>query len=352
MAEELGGVDSAELAREAVAAAVPTDLEALSPTTHLSDQIIEADRAREAAEAEAEEVEPILLPVDEFGQPVEPTEEPPAVETPPAEVVTQPATEEVPVEMDETWFALQEIGIDLGVKRTDLPAEVQPAYDKLAQAALVAAESYSGKMNELTAAQLQVQQFAEKLSEDPAKVLLTLAVTSPDAFRSAVETFEEMETDPKTKDLVLRELQAEAKLAAAQRSEDMYRNAHIQTQVKQITNATRVAAERHNVDAGLAERMVALQIQANKGAIEISTVDNIVAQLKPRNAAPATVVATPAKVAAVAAAPPTQAIAGTGTPVVESAIADQASPGLTTATHNPFMSLVKSASARIGRTGE
>ena len=332
MPEEAGGVNAAELAAEAASEAVgatsvgelvtgvqdPGELLNIPPQEAdigaIDEEALAAAAAEQAGEAAA-------VPV-----------------IPAAEVTPEP-------EIDQVFVQLQELGIDLGLTRADLPEELHPSYELLATQAVQAAQVVAERLQQLEVSQMEMKQFAQKMQEDPQKVLLTMAVTNPEAFQEAITTFEEMQTDERTKDLVVRELQAEARLAAADRQAQMYQSRALNSRVAEVETATKNAAARYNVDLTLAQKFVAMRISAGgTGDIDISAVDGVVAQLKPAMRTP---VATPAKQAAAAQAPNVP-LAGAGTSA--SAVADEVSPGLTTGSRNPLMALVKAASAKVARS--
>lgn len=354
MADQIGGVDSKALATEAMAAAVNSqlapedaqgemlDIPPINPQQHAQPEA-DVPTATEIMEGVEVEVEGTLM-----GE-----EEPPVVDpVPVVPVVEEPVVAAPQGTLDEVAMALQQAGIDLGVNRADLPAELHQAYDNLTNTALVAASDYQNRVNQLQNSQAEMQQFATQLQEDPAKVLLTLAVTNPEAFRASITQFEEMESDERFASMVKRELQAEATLKAAQRAQMVNQQTQQQTYAGVLTNATRTAAAQYGVDPKAAEEMVAMAIQAGGGQLEASAIPGIVSRLRP--VAPVPVVATPAKVAAVAAAP-TAPVQGTGEPAAATpTVRDEASYGLTTKSQHPLMDLVKDASRRasIAMRGE
>jgi len=250
-----------------------------------------------------------------------------------------------PTSMDETFLRLAEVGIDFGIRKGDLPEELHGAYDRLADEAMIAVNVYQNKMNQMQMAQAEMQQFAQRLEQDPQKVLLTMAITKPEAFQEAMTAYEEMQQDDRYKNMVIRELQAEAKLSSAERQQQVWQQRQMSNKIQVVTNATHVAADKHGVDREVAERYVAMQIQANNGDIDPRQVDMVVASLRQKTA----VAAAPAKVRKVQQAP-TQSVQGQGTPPSRGAIVpkDEVSPGLTHSSRNPFLSLVKQASRRIG----
>lgn len=338
MADAIGGVDSGALASEAAAEAVAGETATTTEPTVTVEPAVTTEPVVATEPTPAE----MLRGVEEL--PVETevvTEVVTAVET---EVETEVTTEVAT--LDDISASLAQAGIDLGVSRADLPAELHEAYDNLTNTALMAADAYQQSMMNLENDRLEMKQFATAIEGDPQTVLLTMAVTNPDAFKTAVEQFQEMQDDPRVKDMVLRELKADATLKAANRAQEVFQNAHRTNKTAMVVNAVKTSATRHGVDPIQAEEMVALSIRANGGDIDVRSIEGIVSRLRPVVAAPvAPPVATPAKVAAVADAP-TAPVQGTGTPATIIEPEGEISPGLTHANRNPMIELVKSASRR------
>ena len=311
---DIGGVDSEELANEVIRDVVG-NLETLEPG-----------------------VEPLELGTEEE----QPLEGEPVVEAPVTPI--DPVAPVEPSELDETFLQLREIGIDFGIQKGELPPELHDAYDRLAGEAVTAVNAFQTRMNEMQLAQAEMQQFAQKLEQDPQKVLLTMAVTKPEEFQKAVQSYEEMQQDDRYKDMVIRELQAEAKLSAAERQQQVFQQRQMQTKIQVVTKATHVAADKLGVDRDLAEKYVAMQIQANGGDINPGTVEGIVSSLRVRTTPPIN----PAAKAARVAQAPTRPVEGQGTPTGNAGLPEnEASPGLTKVSRNPFLSLVRDASRRV-----
>lgn len=225
-------------------------------------------------------------------QPVETQEETeePTEATEPAEEEVEEATQEAAAEaaaspessFDESDYAeLLEAGIDLGVKPSDVPADLMPAYNELVQSAI---DQHSEAMEarlEAQEAQMQIADFAETLQENPQQVLTTMAVQSPDAFQEAMQTFERMQTDEEFRDMKIRELEADAKLKEAERLESARQEQRLEQKAERVRNRTRHVADRHGVDEEVAEQVVASAIIQNDGDIGLSEVDEIVAGLAP-----------------------------------------------------------------------
>lgn len=271
--------------------------------------------------------------------------------TPPAEAA---AAEEVPQgpDIEELTRLVDEAALDLGVSPAEINAELLPVFEKLVQSSIQLKQRAAAKESEAAEAVEQVQEFARQLKESPDRLLLSMALTQPEVFAKVVETFTEMQADPRIKALVERELTAEARLREAERKEKLYGQETIRTRTEKVVNATTIAARKHGVPYELAEQFVAAAITNANGEFGPQNVEEVVTKLAkqiqakaaPRKPAPR--VATPAKVAATATAPTTSAAGATTPP--PAAGERTASAGLKEATpHGRIMDIIKSAGKRL-----
>lgn len=214
-------------------------------------------------------------------------------------------------EMAEVEKVLKEIGLDIGVAAADLPAELRPAYAKIVQSVADLAERAMSQQLEASAQISAVNEFKTRLEQSPDRLLLSLAVTKPDAFKKAVEMFSTMEQDPRVKELVLRELEVEARQQETERRERGFTERERRTKANQVIGETRRAARIHGVDYALAEKVVALAVQANGGDLDVADVSDLVKDLRPATAQTKRIV-TPTKAAAVKAAPTQSVDTGKG----------------------------------------
>ena len=232
-------------------------------------------------------------------------------------------TAEAPEDIGEVEKILQEVGIDLGITASDVPEELHPAYARLVQSAADFAQSVLQQQLSASEALQQVDEFSKQLEGSPDRLLLSLAVSKPEAFAKAVEVYQQMQTDERMKDLVVRELQSEARLREAERREKLVLEGDKRTKARQVIAATHRAARSMGVNFDLAEKVVALAVQANGGDLDVAEVEGIVSELKP--AGPKIkkpLVATPNKVEVTATAN-TQPVAGSGNvPPVKQAVTD------------------------------
>ena len=241
---------------------------------------------------------------------------------------------------------LTEAGFDVGIDVAALPPEATPAFDSLARRFVELAQIATAREQEAAAAVLQVQEFSKQLEEHPDKLMLALAVTRPEVIAQFVERFNLMQTDPREKDMVIRELQAEARERETNRKERLLTDADRSAQARRVEAAVTRAARIHGVDLNVAMKVVAMAVKGNNNWLEVGDVDPLVSGLKPSKPAPKLVrVATPAKVAAAAIAPKL--------PVAPAPPAPRTTPGLTTVdTKHPgvggeFRELVGNASRRF-----
>lgn len=265
---------------------------------------------------------------------------------------TAPATEEVVEEvsgpdLDEIDRIVQEAALDLGVHPRDVPTELLPVFEKLVQNAVQIRASAEAERLQAAEQIEQVQEFARQLKESPDRLLLTLAVSNPEVFTQAIETFQEMQANPKMKDMVIRELTSEARLREAERKERVLNDSTYRDRAQRVITATQVSSRKHGVPFEVAEQIVASAITQNQGKLEPGDVEAIVAKLATdlraknliRKQAPR--VATPAKVAAAAAAPNTEVGAAKAPPAAQPSTA---SAGLTETTpHGRLRSIISRA---------
>ena len=242
-------------------------------------------------------------------------------------------------DVTEVETVLSELGIDLGVKRAELPAELQPMYDRVVTNLAGVVENELAQVMEASESQRRMKDFSDALEKEPDKLLLAIAINKPEVFTQVAAVVQQMQSDPNHRDLVLRELTAAARERDAIRREAMLNERDKRVKARQVIAATASASREMGVDHDLAEKVVALAIQANGGDIDLASVKGIVADLKPSGAA-AVRVASPASIAAARTAP-TGAVAG-------APAAGAASPGLTPATDRAggggkFKTLVHSA---------
>jgi len=252
-----------------------------------------------------------------------------------------------PEEISEAEQLLSEAGIELGITYAEVPPELQPAYARLVQTTVDAAQTTLQQRFESAELVEQVKEFAQRLQDSPDKLLLSLAVRNPEAFRQAVEVFNEMQTDERVKNLVVRELQAEARLREAERKERVNAQTGQQGKIQRVIAATRRAAATYGVPFAAAENVVAMAIKGNGGDIEITAVDQVVkehAAALGRQGRQKVRLATPQKVAAAAAAP--NQPAGNAAPPPQPG-AETPSKGLQFANpHSRFKNIIRTALAK------
>lgn len=244
----------------------------------------------------------------------------------------------------EVEKVLSELGVDLGVDRAGLPPEMLPAYSRLVQSAVDMSQRELSERLAASEAQRQVTELGERLEKEPEKLLLAVAISKPDVFEKVIQIFQAMQQDPQHRDLVLRELETDARSRELARREASYTERDIVTQARQVTTATKIACRKANVPFEMGEKVVALAIKANGGRLEPSEVDGIIGDLKGfiiQPAAPKPVAAV-AKVATVGAAPAAP-VAGSAAPaVVTEPVLPRVGGG------SVFRNLIRDANAKIG----
>jgi len=215
-----------------------------------------------------------------------------------------------PEDVAEAELLLSEAGIETGTTYAEVPEALRPVYARFIQTAVDVAQVTL--QQRLDAAELseQVKEFAQRLQESPDKLLLSIALKNPEAFQQAANVYAEMQTDERVRGLVIRELQAEARLREADRKEKVNTQAGQQVKVQRVIAATRRAATAYGLPFAAAESIVAKEIKANRGEIDIATVEAVVkehAEIMGRVGRKGVRLATPATIAAAATVPNTPA---------------------------------------------
>ena len=288
-----------------------------------------------------------------------PTPDAPGVEVPgePAadpnatveDVIEEVIEEMTPEDLTALEQSLQAAGISLGTKITDLPAEAQSPYlDALEQVSVVVQDVVEREAS-TREQQMAMDEFAQKLEKSPDKVLLAIALSNPEIFTQVVEVMEAANSDPKVKDLIVRELSTDAKLAEVDRRDRAYSEREHLAKARTVVAATKRAAQAHNVPFPLAEKVVAMAVQANGGDLEPTDVDAIVVDLKGAGVAPTARrirrVVTPAAQAAAAAV--TQPAPAPATPAGSPDLSPGLEEGAREKSGGMFRGLVRSAARKV-----
>jgi hypothetical protein len=271
---------------------------------------------------------------------------------------TQAAPSTELAQYEEIEAALLEAGIDLPITAKDLPKEALPKYEQLLNGLIDVAQTTLTQQLEASQALNAVNAFSERLKEAPDKILLALAVNQPEVWGKVSKVVEEMQGDPRVKDLVLRELAVEAQRMEIQRQQQMSQEEVRRAKANQVIAATKRASRIHGVPFENAEKFVAMAVRANGGDLSVAEVDGIVKELNTANkakVAASTKVITPQKVAATKTAP-TVAVGDTqgqggGAPVSRG---PSVSKGLVDGTSEReggggrFRSIIKGINAKLG----
>jgi hypothetical protein len=216
----------------------------------------------------------------------------------------------------ELLDTLTEVGFDLPVDVESLraaPPEVQavvlPVIGQMIQAANETLEA-AVRVEEL---QSEKTALSTKMAEEGDKLILSLALAQPEMFKQVAEVFSRMEDDPGFKQMVINELNSEAKLAEAERREVSLDYRQRESKARQVTGVTRRAARMLGLDPTAALKHVATHIKATESKdIEISRIEPLLRELATTQggkervvlAPRATEFATPEQQAAAAAAGP------------------------------------------------
>lgn len=264
----------------------------------------------------------------------------PAADQPPLEPAAEPAVEDVPIELaDNVYNELLMQGINIGVRKSELPVEMHASYDKMLVGVVTQAQQIHDERERAAKVLEQVQGFAERLKNDPSQVLLTLALENKEAFTGAVEQFERMQSDPEYEALVRRETVAKAQMGAAKRQMAQAQTQALNQKAQQVRALTEMHARVLGVDFDIADSVVAARVTQTQGAITPADIEAAVRSIAPK--APA--VRTPAAQATHAQAQPAQ---GVQTPAPGETPPEPV-PADTSHVRSPLRGLIKNAARRV-----
>jgi len=270
--EEEGGINSGELARDTVAQLVENqNVQGREPNPkplYIEDQ----DPPRDPPD-----VAELTVEVDEYGEPVT------------QRVAPQPVVDESFVAggeplTDEMYDELLSYGIDLGVPPSELGGDptIRKVYQQLADSVIgIVAESRTRVM-QAEQSRLQVDEFMKKVETNPQDVLMLIALNNQEAFGQAVENWERIQTDPRERALVERELELRARDEALRRETTASQRQSAQQQAARIKALSARAANRYGVDEAIAQEFVARDMRANRQIPDIARIESIVKNLKPK----------------------------------------------------------------------
>lgn len=194
---------------------------------------------------------------------------------------------------DEEIAQLEEMGIDLPMEPSEVPEQFRPVYNEMAQRLV---DAHADAQAEVLQAQQQavemveqVKGFAERLQteEGQQRLLLSVALQSPENFESVVETVHRMAEDPEYKENVLRRLEAEVKMEAAERKERAVNQTQARSKAQKVEGRTERLANRYGIDSDFAKEQVAQRILLNEAQngrrdITLREVDEVMRSLARR----------------------------------------------------------------------
>lgn len=314
----------------------------MGETQHSSSDIAKSI-VSQLADTKPVEAAPEPEPQDQDYTP-EPVEQ--VVEQQVAEPRPQPAVEPPMMtaeEADDAYDRLREVGVDLGMRRSDVPEHLHGAYDRMVQTVVIEQTRAMQERSKAAEAVERVSDFARKLQENPEQVLLTMAIQNPDAWNKTVEQANRMADDPEYANLVRRELAAEAMLTAAKRAEAMRARQALQMRAHQVKQNTMRAAQQYGVNPEIAERVIAAQVVETSGQLTDQQIIETISQLSPTGR-PLT---RPPEVQRTVQQSP-RPVEGKGQPSIET----QDAPAKDmTQTHlrSPIRGLIKDAARRVSR---
>lgn len=184
-----------------------------------------------------------------------------------------------PEELDALEMALQSAGLNISTRASELPVDAQGPYlDALEQLTTIV-QDVQEREAQAREQQIAMEEFAEKLDKSPDKILLALALNRPEIFAQVVEIVNEANSDPKVMNLVVRELEIEARQNEINRRDKVSDEREQLSKARVVIAATKRAASAHGVPYEVAEKVVAYAVQANGGDLDVNEVDNIVKDL-------------------------------------------------------------------------
>jgi hypothetical protein len=181
--------------------------------------------------------------------------------------------------------ALADYGI--GLTTDDIPAEAYPVVDKLLRSIQ---QGVTPLVEESTTARREreeIARFKERLAQKPESILLTLAVAQPEKWQEVSTIVERMQGDDDFRNLVIRELEVEARESRLQAQTEQQTQSVLMSKARRAVALTRQAAARHGVDPQKAERYVASMVTAEGPEVfDLNAIEGLVAELRPSESAP------------------------------------------------------------------
>lgn len=244
---------------------------------------------------------------------------------------------------DDVYNELLGYGLDFGMPPSEVPSEMRPIYERMANSAISAITEH--RMEQLAATQktMQLEEFMKKVEENPGQLLQLMAVNKPEAFEAAVELFHRIQENPREKELLERELEVAAQQEAFNRRQVAAQRAEAELKAKRVQALVTRTARQYNVNEGVASQIVAMEIRNTRGREPTpQRVVQLISQLKPQTS---TKSVSPEKLKAVQSAPTAPlnrqgAEPEPGTPPRPSASLEATDP-------LPIRSLIKRIGARI-----
>lgn len=262
----------------------------------------------------------------------------------------------------EDYKSLQDMGVNLPVSPEDVPKEFLGIYAEMAQNAMDSFHNNQQNTLDAQEAILRVKDFTDRLGtpEGQQRMLLGMALNSPDVFTQAMDTVNRMKEDPEYSNSIRRGLEADVKMEAAVRKEAAIDATALQNKGRQIESRTVRLATRLGIDAQVAKDLVAHRIMSNetnygKRDITFEEVDQILQSLATRSKTRVPEpVAAPATQVQVAQAPATPGQAPGQTPPAEDPATQglyKTPAGVTGHVEDRLRAAVLESSTRIKATG-
>ncbi len=293
-----------------------------------------------------------VVPTDVTPTPTPPAE--PGV-TPPVDPAAAVTPADVVELATEAGVSLEEVvetlaGFGVAVETEGIPDDLRGRYGQLLEVVRSAVAPIV-EQDDHTKAQLrQLDVFKTRLDENPDSILLSLMIHKPEAFAKVMEIAERAKDDEEYRATVKRGVELEARESQLAAREVNYTQQQLEEKGRRAEVAVGLAVRRYGVDPKVADRMVAGMVEAQGAEFKLSSIDGIVAQLKPKAAVPKPPPMITPEAAAAAASVPTTPV-GEAPPVVPGATSGLDSEPTQQHRGGFMRSLIKAAGARVDSVG-
>lgn len=264
-----GAIDSSAIAAKVASRLVNDTLGDGDPAAKLEP----ADEPTTTKLEHLDSVDPMEVS-DPAAEPAE-GDEPVAVEP----VVQEPVSDLT----DEVYDELLSYGIDLGVPPSDVAPELKESYTLMAESVIRIATEARNSQLEAQETQMQVQDFMKRLETNPNDIMMLIALNQPEKFQAAIEAFERIQSDPREKQLMEKELELRARDEQIKRQQSVHQASQSSQRATRVRTQIQRACTTYGVDPAVAESWVVNEVRS-KGDISPTRINEIIRQLKPATA--------------------------------------------------------------------